>query len=320
MQVHFTTSNIRERERLEYWQDVSSRAFVDMRMEPLAGRPFFGELTARSAGALSVANLRSVAKRVFRGAPEIARSSRDCYVVCMQLTGTCVLHQGREERLARANDIELFDGTRPGSLLFSADYQRVVVTIPRRELSPLLAAPDDVAGTVVRGDVGAGDLLASYLRSFARNTLAEPVAGSASDVLVRLVALAFNSSRLGGELARSSVDEAWRAKIRRFAERNLADASLSPKTAAEHLGLSKRRLHELFSRTGQSFMAWVWSRRLERCAEVLRDSLLRERTIADLAFSCGFRDLSHFGRSFKAKYGVTPRDWRRRHAGDASMP
>lgn len=310
MELCFSTKSINEKERLEYWQDVSSRTFVAMRMEPLAERPFFGELTARAAGTLSVTNLKSAAKRVSRGGPELARSSRDCFIVCMQTTGSCVLRQGRDERLARTGDVELFDGTRPGTLLFTTDYERVVVTIPKRELIPLLAAPDDAAGTVVPGDTGVGELLSSYLQAFARNVLLDPVAGSAADVLVRLVALAFSSSRSGAEVARSSVDEAWRVKIRQFVERNLGDPSLSPESVAQRFGFGRRYLHLLFSRTDQSFMAWVLSRRLERCAEALRDPTLRHRTIADLAFSWGFSDLSHFGRAFRTRFGVSPREWR----------
>ncbi|WP_434428172.1 helix-turn-helix domain-containing protein [Nannocystis pusilla] len=317
MQLRFDTSTVPEKSRLEFWQDVSSRTFVGMRMEPLSERPFFGELAARKVGTLGLTHLRSAAKRVFRGSAEIASSSRDCYVVCMQLTGTCVLRQGRHERLARTGDLELFDGTRPGTLLFTADYQRIVVTIPRHELAPLLAAPEDAPGVVIPGDSGAGDLLSTYLRAFARNDLPEPVVGSASDVLVRLVAVAFNASRLGGEVAKVSVEEGWREKIRGYVERNLANPSLRPETVARHFGIGKRYLHELFARTDQSFMAWVLARRLERCAEALRDPALRSRTIADIAFAWGFTDLSHFGRNFKARFGATPREWRGRATRNA---
>ena len=51
------------------------------------------------------------------------------------------------------------------------------------------------------------------------------------------------------------MDEAWRATIRRFVERNLADASQSPDTVAKHFGFGERHLHDLFSRTDQS--SWL---------------------------------------------------------------
>jgi AraC family transcriptional regulator len=37
----------------------------------------------------------------------------------------------------------------------------------------------------------------------------------------------------------------------------------------------------------------------------------RERLLTDIAFECGFADQSHFIRSFKNYYGVTPLEYRR---------
>lgn len=35
------------------------------------------------------------------------------------------------------------------------------------------------------------------------------------------------------------------------------------------------------------------------------------RSITDVAFACGFSDLSHFGRLFARNFGMTPSRWRR---------
>jgi AraC family transcriptional activator of tynA and feaB len=35
------------------------------------------------------------------------------------------------------------------------------------------------------------------------------------------------------------------------------------------------------------------------------------RSIMDVAFACGFNDISHFGRLFARKFGMTPSQWRR---------
>ena len=44
--------------------------------------------------------------------------------------------------------------------------------------------------------------------------------------------------------------------------------------------------------------------RLRKAAELLaRDG---ERRISDIAFDCGFNDLSYFNRSFRRRFGLTP--------------
>jgi AraC-like DNA-binding protein len=37
----------------------------------------------------------------------------------------------------------------------------------------------------------------------------------------------------------------------------------------------------------------------------------------NIALDCGFGDLSYFGRAFKASSGLSPREFRRRHAAAA---
>lgn len=49
--------------------------------------------------------------------------------------------------------------------------------------------------------------------------------------------------------------------------------------------------------------------RLSKAAELLKNSDEPIRTIAD---SVGFRQISHFGKSFKEKTGFSPRDYRKK--------
>jgi AraC-like DNA-binding protein len=40
---------------------------------------------------------------------------------------------------------------------------------------------------------------------------------------------------------------------------------------------------------------------------------LRNRSVAEIAFSWGFTSQAHFSRAFRAQTGLTPRDFRRHH-------
>ncbi|WP_437325844.1 helix-turn-helix domain-containing protein [Sorangium sp. So ce381] len=311
MFASFTTDAVPEKERAEYWQEMAGRVFLGLRTERRGRGPFFGMLEGRGAGSLWVTRLHSSAQGVFRGEPEIARASRECFFVAMQLAGLCTLRQGREVRQAEPGDIELLDGTRPGELSFETDYERIVVSVPYDLLRPRLTGIDRAVGNVVRGRQGVGALVSSYMRAFAQNVLPEPVTGSASDILIELLALACNAPEAGASSDGASVREARRHALKRYVERNLADPSLSPATVAARCGMSTRYLHGLFAESGETFMRWVLSRRLSRCRDALVDSALRARGIADIAFAWGFHDVSHFGRAFKAAFGMTPRDWRR---------
>jgi AraC-like DNA-binding protein len=58
-------------------------------------------------------------------------------------------------------------------------------------------------------------------------------------------------------------------------------------------------------------MRAIAQRRLERAMRLLRDPAQAHRSITAIAFDCGFRDLSHFGRVFTAATEQTPSQWRR---------
>jgi AraC-like DNA-binding protein len=53
--------------------------------------------------------------------------------------------------------------------------------------------------------------------------------------------------------------------------------------------------------------------RLQRAARLLAE---QERAITDIAFDCGFNDLSNFIRTFRRAAGVSPRGFRRAAKGD----
>ena len=61
--------------------------------------------------------------------------------------------------------------------------------------------------------------------------------------------------------------------------------------------------------TGQSFIAFLNEYRLNTAAEALHAT---DDTVLDIASRCGFENLSYFNRAFKAHFGMTPREHRKK--------
>lgn len=59
--------------------------------------------------------------------------------------------------------------------------------------------------------------------------------------------------------------------------------------------------------TGQTPIEYLITYRLEAACYALRNTDL---TVTDLAFACGFNDVSHFVKSFRRAYGMTPKAYR----------
>ena len=61
--------------------------------------------------------------------------------------------------------------------------------------------------------------------------------------------------------------------------------------------------------TGQSFVAFLNEYRLNAAAGALQAT---DETVLTIASRCGFENLSYFNRAFKAHFGMTPREYRKK--------
>jgi transcriptional regulator GlxA family with amidase domain len=96
-------------------------------------------------------------------------------------------------------------------------------------------------------------------------------------------------------------------RVKFWIETHLAE-NLSSERIAAACGVSVRHLNRLFAREGTSLMHHVWERRLARCRRDLMDQTMAHRSISEIAFSAGFKDLAHFSRVYRTRYGRSARD------------
>ena len=78
----------------------------------------------------------------------------------------------------------------------------------------------------------------------------------------------------------------------------------SAQKLAAAAGLSERYVNELLYEAGASCTTRLLELRLRKAADLLAHS--GERRISDIAFGCGFNDLSYFNRCFRRRFGQTP--------------
>lgn len=57
--------------------------------------------------------------------------------------------------------------------------------------------------------------------------------------------------------------------------------------------------------------AYILRRRLEECARQIGNPAWNAHTLTEIAFSWGFNSAAHFTRTFRERYGLAPREYRR---------
>lgn len=98
-----------------------------------------------------------------------------------------------------------------------------------------------------------------------------------------------------------------------FIEQNLHLPDLNPVMIAKEVGVSLRGLYRCFAEHDIVVAKHIRDRRMDVCAELIR----RKDTtpISELAHIWGFNEPSYFSTSFKARFNMTPSEYRQRYAG-----
>lgn len=109
--------------------------------------------------------------------------------------------------------------------------------------------------------------------------------------------------------ASATTSDQRRRRAERFIAQNLSDPQLSANSVAAHLGISPRQLARDLA-GGPSAASMIQTARLSDAYRLLRDPTRAGLPISRIAELCGFTSQSLFSRSFKASYGVTPRQVR----------
>ncbi|MFM0047808.1 helix-turn-helix domain-containing protein [Paraburkholderia sediminicola] len=100
---------------------------------------------------------------------------------------------------------------------------------------------------------------------------------------------------------------------------NIRNSELDVSSCATALGVSRRYIHKMFESMGVHYRTFILQHRLEGCRSDLLSPVCVAHSIESIAYRNGFKDAAHFSRRFHARYGVTPREFRRGN-GAPSIP
>ena len=310
----FSTDAFAPRDRFDAWVAVNEQQLEKLRIEPAAGQPFTAQMGVQIMDSVALAMCEGCGFRIGRTRSEIARTSAHFYAVSVHLGGDARVRSGDREASLRRGDVFLVDSLHEFALGLERPFRQLVVKVPKAWIDARVARPDLLAGTMLPHDEPLTRMLAGYLAvgfETAEQTTPSTRAMFAQHLLDLL------AEALGGQHVREPTpSRARRAALFAFARRVIAlkygASDLLPEHIAHALGISKRMLHRIFAEQGETVMKAVLAERIDRAANLLAQPAARERTITDIAFACGFNDVSHFGRAFEARMGATPSEWRRK--------
>jgi AraC-like DNA-binding protein len=285
-----------------------------------SGHDFNATISTRRLHDAAFTLFHSPAHEIDRTSRGISRDRCDAYLLSLQLGGIAQLSQGGREAVLKPGELGMVDARRPFSVRLSGDVHRMVANLPHRMVHRYAPMWRDLNALRI-GEIEPGvDLLREYVLRLADpafavdSAIAEVLGENLCALLGAVVAHPVN----GLSEAHPQRDLRLEALLA-YMRRNCSDPDLSPSAAAVHLRVSVRTVHKLMEQTERSFGEWLLDERLHRCVRMLQDPTHLRRKISDIAWICGFNDLSHFNNMFRSRLGTTPSDLRRR-ATEARIP
>lgn len=291
------------------WADDLAAAFVRLEPRRITEASFAGTICKVDAAPLHISQVTASGHTVLRLASHIAASTDDLCFVNLQLEGLGCTTQRGHEQISAPGDLALADTTKPFEIAHRHDFKLFCFAVPRRLL------PD---GLFDRPRLGlsateTGRALSRTLASYAELCLSghQPARTSAM-IGAHVAELIAHAPDILAEMPVERVHTpVLLSMMLDHIARHSDDPELGAAVLAAKFRCSERYVHRLFASTGRSVSEHVNATRIAMCTRELLDRASAHKTIAEIAFAAGFRDISHFNRLFKRSNGLAPREFRR---------
>jgi AraC-like DNA-binding protein len=311
-----------DRARRRKWHEFIEQNYGSFDISFTADRPFFARMDVTRFGPVLVHGFQASPVRIARRPQDIARDGSDDFMLGLSCGRQRVLHRqlGREVELAPESLLLLCNGE-PGEVKSDGGAHHLVrclsIYVPRRHLLERVNHAEDL----IARSIDADPVILRYLRRYLRHLVAADedighpvIADHVATTLLDLIALALSTGHDLGALPRKRGLRAARLlEILSAIKLGHADPAFSLPRVSAKLGLSPRYIQDLLYETGSSFTERVLETRLQTARAMLSDPRHDRLKVSEIAYACGFNEVSYFNRCFRGRFGASPTQFRAGH-------
>jgi AraC-like DNA-binding protein len=307
----FSTDVIDPKDRVAVWREVLGRVYLRLELNTLDKKQPRAALEAHALGPASLCFSETTAGSAAR-TRELIQDGNGDFRFLWVLGGhyQCISEMGIEQ--VACPDAGLICSDMPRTIVYPNTSSVISLTLRRDILTGAVRGLEGVPFRSVRNSQPLR-LLAGYIKLLHKEgPPRDPaLAHKLGQQLADLAAFALDPTLNRAAQNAGSLKAVRLAAIRADVFANLGQVRLSAKTLAQRHGLSDRYIHRLFEETGQTFGDFVLDERLKRAYQLLTDPAQTGKSVGEIAAEAGFGDLSTFHRTFRRRFGDTPRAARR---------
>ena len=295
-----------DRQRFLRFSELFEHFSNTAELDPASDVPFRAAMNSIHIGTTLIGRCDGTFSTVRREHRQVLATNDDRYCLARN-TGdrvALIVHRGREFTM-RPGTMVLLKLDEPFFSADGANHRRFInVHLPAATLRSMVPHVDNM---VARELEPGGPL--SLALDYSNLLLDRPGAADEAGTVIAAHLLDLVALGLGarGDQALAGQRGGLRAvrlkAVQSILEQRFSEPDFSAQKLALAAGLSERYVNELLYEAGASFTVRLNELRLGKAARLL--SMTTNR-ISDIAFECGFNDLSYFNRSFRRRFGLTP--------------
>jgi AraC-like DNA-binding protein len=301
--------------RFRAWSEVCTDVFCAFDLSRPDDQPFAAAFEFSQFGDVGIGMFRGTLSGVARTERGIAADGSEgiCVGINLAATPLAVSQDGRETVLEPGRLVLLthFDAWRwhgaaeASFVTWNAARSRLAALVPDPER--LIASPLDPQNEASRHLRRYSEFLLGAESAGADPRLAERIGAT----LLDLMALSLGAVGDAASLAKLRGLRAARVRqILAEIQAGFADPSFSSGTVAKRLGVSPRYINDLLHETGTSLIERVMELRLQKARAMLSGPRHDRLKVSEIAYACGFNEVSYFNRCFRRRFGASPTQFR----------
>lgn len=281
---------------------------VQMRAVTAADDAVYRRMRRASIGSVAVARIESVPQSVSARLDEVPQHARESTQFQFVHAGRLVLEQGGEQTAFGAGELAVYDASAPFVFHYTDAFSTTIAQVPTVLLDPRGVRTG--SGHPIDRDSLGHRMLAEKLLQAARLPADHPMQLSAGliEAMRQVVAEYAPHGHADVKLRRWARDDLVRAVLDHV-HQNHMDPSLTVASLAARFHVSLRTLYAAFEDREETIGATIRALRLQTAGRLL---LTQHISVAAVANTVGYTDVTAFIRAWRTSTGNTPGEWRRR--------
>jgi len=307
-------SHLNDRARFRLWHDIWMEQLGNADMKHAEDTPFYTASKNVLLGELSVSRFATTTGHYVRTRKHVANDRDDILVGFYRSPQPQLWTVGNQGVELKQGSVVAFNVAQPVSSFTNGLTAWNLASIPRAHILKLVPHADNRPATLLdpaNPAVRHLDRTIGFLLDADEVCEDQELTRHAQAMLGDLIVLALGAR---GEVAEVAAERGLRAARQReliaVIEKRFAEPSLSITTIADALNLSRRYVSDLLLESGSTFSERVLELRLRKARAMLSDVRYDSTKVSDIAFACGFNEVTYFNRRFRAQFGCSPTQYR----------